>query len=116
MATPQASNKLLNSSKRMQKSTGSPDKLAEMSVKLDVCVTCAKMLLMMLSNVSGVKSENTGAVLTLGQMNMFYLMGLQITSYFCSFCLPQLPIALNLFKHKTQYDTKLESNENSYTL
>jgi len=27
--------------------------------------------------------------------------------------LPQLPIALNLFKHKTQYDTKLGSIENT---
>jgi len=36
----------------------------------------------------------------------------QTISYFCSSCLPQLFIALNLFKHKTQYDTKLESFEN----
>jgi len=42
MTTPQASNKLLNSLKRMRKSIGSLDKPAEKSVKLDVCVTCAK--------------------------------------------------------------------------
>jgi len=99
--------------KRTRNSTSSPDKPADKSVKLDICVKCNGAVsddciachwcgLWEHRNCVGLK-ENELVMLDTqsGSLNILF---------FCSSCLPNLPKAFSLFEAQSQFfDKKLEA-------
>ena len=96
--------------KRTRNSTSSPNKPADKSVKLDICVKC-----------NGAVSDDCIAChwctlwehrscVNLKESELVMLnAGSQNIIFFCSSCLPNLTKALNLFEEQSQVDEKFES-------
>ena len=97
----------MTTTKRTRNATNSPDKPADKSVKLDICVTCQKAV----SDECIVCcwyeqwGHRTCANIKQGEFVILESPSKNIF-FFCSFCVINLPKALSLFNNQLQLDGK----------
>ena len=99
----------VTTTKRTGNFTNSQDKPADQSVKLDICVTCQKVVSDDCSVCCWCEQweHRTCANIEHSEFVMLESPSKNIVS-FCCFCFISLPKALSLFNNQSQLDGKLE--------